>query len=70
MLGARLHSLARKRFPESTSFPSNETFRFVVGLKSSGIKLAAEPGTSLASAKELDNALDMVNEISDFVIWS
>jgi hypothetical protein len=68
MLGARLHSLARNRFPKSTSFPSNETFRLVVGLKPSGIKLAAEPGTSLASARELDNALDMVNEISDCLI--
>ena len=56
MLGASLHCEARNRFPNLRAFPSKATSSFVVGLKSSGIRLAATPGTSLASAKEADRA--------------
>lgn len=54
--GAILHSLTRNRFPSSTSRPSKETLRFVVGLKSSATRSAALPGTSLALARESDKA--------------
>lgn len=53
IVGDRLHSPARNRFPQSTARPSKATFSAVVGVKSCGTRTSARPGTKPLDLSEV-----------------
>lgn len=58
IVGACLHSPARKNVPRSTAFSPKLTSSFVVGRNPSGMRPAADPGTRFAFASDVVRAAE------------